>query len=99
MNILDRFIYHIKSNSHRYLSFFLLTIFSFAIFLFTFNQKINNYHLYNHYSNVSCNEIWFSENKNGHDCFVNLNKSVKLVKENKSINADILMQMENCEER
>ena len=97
MSVLYKIYYHMKKNALRYISFlfsFVLILTGFYFFAPNIIVSKTNYDLY---TSSSINEVWFAETPVEKDCFIDLNGSTFMCINNKSINADLFMQMEDVQ--
>lgn len=97
MSVLYKIYYHMKTNALRYISFlfsFVLILTGFYFFAPNIIVSKTNYDLY---TSSSINEVWFAETPVEKDCFIDLNGSTFMCINNKSINADLFMQMDDVE--
>lgn len=92
--MLYKFIYYLKINIHSIISFFVSFICMIGVFYFfvpNIIQSLSNYYLY---SNICNQEVWFANSPINSNCFINLNGVLLTYKDEKSINADVFMQMD-----
>lgn len=96
MNLLCKIIYHFKIHLLRYISFFLVFLFSAVTLSFLFYPSVTDSANLNTYSSVNnVNEIWFGSSSVENDCFINLNGFYFANLSSKAISSDLLMQMES----
>ena len=95
MKLLVYLITGFKSNIIRYISLIVVTIISVLSFAFFAPDILVSINDYNLYENMKTKYIWVTDSPQNSDCFCDLNGCIHLKTNNKIIECDILMQMED----
>ena len=90
-----RLVDFFKKKNYMLCSVFASILIALLLVMLNFNYIASSAEMYSTYDSCSAKEVWFTTSYVDEDCFYNLNGYYKAKKGNKSINADVFMQMED----